>query len=375
MASSRTSAISRALDRYAGIPLVWALGAGRAFRRRRPASERPRIGLLIPAGIGDAVVASAITQDIARQLRASITVVAGRENAGIAPLMPGVSEVATVDFARPLDVLSAVRARNFDAVIDCAPWPRITAAIAAMSSSPCTVGFRTAGQHRHYAYGFAVTHRADRHELENHRDLARALGVDPVSSPSLTVPELSPSLSVLPERYVVCHLWAGGYRAHLREWPLDRWREVIDTILSRGCPVVLTGGPGDRDASERFWRSLSREDLAIDLAGRTTVQELVAILAHSQLVLSVNTGAMHVAAAVGAPTIGLHGPTSAMRWGPVGPRTLAVSSRYDGSGFLNLGWEYDGRRTDCMEGIAPDDVLAAVRSLAPQLLGGAAISA
>ena len=76
--------------------------------------------------------------------------------------------------------------------------------------------------------------------------------------------------------------------------------------------------------------------------------------------MSVNTGVMHLAAAVGAPTIALNGPTSATRWGPIGANVVCVDSELPGCGYLNLGFEYDGHRTDCMRGISVDRVATAV---------------
>jgi ADP-heptose:LPS heptosyltransferase len=73
---------------------------------------------------------------------------------------------------------------------------------------------------------------------------------------------------------------------------------------------------------------------------------------------------MHLAAAVGAPTIALNGPTSAARWGPIGPNVVCVDSELPGCGYLNLGFEYDGRRTDCMQGISVERVATAVRERA-----------
>jgi ADP-heptose:LPS heptosyltransferase len=72
---------------------------------------------------------------------------------------------------------------------------------------------------------------------------------------------------------------------------------------------------------------------------------------------------MHLAAASGAPTVGLNGPTSARRWGPVGERALSVDSGFDGCGYLHFGWEYRGQREDCMVGITVDRVLDAVLGL------------
>ena len=97
----------------------------------------------------------------------------------------------------------------------------------------------------------------------------------------------------------------------------------------------------------------------MSVAGRFRVSELVDVLAHARCVVSVNTGVMHLAAAVGVATIALNGPTSSERWGPIGADVVCVDSELAGCGYLDLGFEYDGRRTDCMAGISVDRVAAA----------------
>jgi ADP-heptose:LPS heptosyltransferase len=101
----------------------------------------------------------------------------------------------------------------------------------------------------------------------------------------------------------------------------------------------------------------------IDLAGRLSLAQVVDLVAGSACVVSVNTGIMHMAAAAGAPTVGLNGPTSAVRWGPIGDLTASVNSSLAGCGYLNLGSEYEGEREDCMVGITVDDVGRAVRQV------------
>src|SRR5918911_1069323 len=78
---------------------------------------------------------------------------------------------------------------------------------------------------------------------------------------------------------------------------------------------------------------------------------------------SSSTGVMHLAAASGAPTVSLNGPTSEARWGPVGERVRSVNADLPGCGYLNLGFEYDRGRTDCMRAISVDRVAEAVLAL------------
>ena len=104
------------------------------------------------------------------------------------------------------------------------------------------------------------------------------------------------------------------------------------------------------------------------LVGRDGFASLCQVLLQSRLVISVNTGVMHLAAILGAPTISLNGPTNNDRWGPVGPRAVGIQSPGEGCGYLHLGFESCNGVTDCMERITVDMVLAAVDGLGGCLL-------
>ena len=104
-------------------------------------------------------------------------------------------------------------------------------------------------------------------------------------------------------------------------------------------------------------------DRVVNVAGKYDLGQVVDLVFRSECVVSVNTGVMHLAAAVGAPTVGLNGPTAETRWGPVGERAVSVNSSFPGCGYLNLGFEYDGHRKDCMAGIPVDRVERAVLEL------------
>jgi heptosyltransferase I len=75
------------------------------------------------------------------------------------------------------------------------------------------------------------------------------------------------------------------------------------------------------------------------------------------MVVSVDTGIMHLAAALGVPVIGLHGPTSSKRWGPIGRNADAIDSPDPGAGYLYLGFEVPAVPPPCMEAISYETVL------------------
>jgi len=110
-----------------------------------------------------------------------------------------------------------------------------------------------------------------------------------------------------------------------KRWPAASFAEVADRLQQEGCgAVVMIGGPDER-ADVAAVNGMMKTP-AIDLAGVTTVGLLPALLSRASLLITNDSGPMHVAAAVSTPVVALFGPTSAVRTGPcgVGHRVLAT---------------------------------------------------
>jgi heptosyltransferase-3 len=350
----------RTLDRTAGVALVAA--AGRLKRRRPRPEEIRRIGILKSTGIGDMILLSGVARDVVAAFpNATVFVIAGDDNAEVAGLIEGI-EVVTVRIGEPLAAVRRVRALSLDVLLDFGQWTRVEAIYSFLSGARFTVGFDTPGQRRHYCYDAAVPHSGDVHEVENYRRLAAALGVQSRALPTVDRPRPNDRASL--GKFVVFHLWPGGYRSELKEWPDESWRGLAERLVERGYSILLTGSAADAERTERFVRSCSDLPGHVEnAAGRYALSELAGVLRESNCVVSVNTGVMHLAAAAGAPTVALNGPTAEARWGPVGERVLSVNADLPGCGYLNLGFEYDRGCPDCMRAISVDRVADAVFAL------------
>jgi len=361
LSGERGNPALRALDRYFGIPVV---AVGGALRRKRPRPhELRRIGVLNATSIGDTVLLSAVVRDIAAAHPQAQTILfAGEAMAPVLRQLDGVT-VVPIRISSPRSAVRTIRAQRLDAVLDFDPWPRIEPVYCLLSGASFAAGFRSPGQHRHYAYDASVEWLYSLHTLENHRRLAEVLGVAASSQPELRASGVVDDLP--PDPYAVFHLWPTGVHSNLKEWSADRWRALARALAERGYSIALSGAPGDVERTREFVAGTPDLDgRLLDLAGKYDLRELLDVLSGSRCVVSVNTGVMHLAAAVGAPTVALNGPTSERRWGPVGERTASVNSSLPGCGYLNFGWEYRGERTDCMQGISVDAVLEAVDRVA-----------
>ena len=363
----RGSTALRHLDFFFGIPVLRLCSW---FRRcgRRPQSPR-RIGMLFNPALGDTLLASAAVEDVrALYPDAHLIVFATAANVAAARLLPGVGAIEMLRIPRPLRSIRVLRQARLDMLLDFTAWQRSTAIYTMLSHAAFTMGFERTGQHRHIGYDQAVPHRGDCHELENLRRLTRALGATTPHEPRLQIPNNSSARRLLNpgQRYIVLHAWASGSKCWMREWPAERWIELVRRLKSPSRVFLLTGSSADEPCCDALFQTLRDEGATVrTLIGREGLAAVAGTLLQAEMLISVNTGILHLGAILGVPTIALNGPTSAARWGAVGPRVANVAPADGSGGYLDLGFEYRGRTENVMAKITVDQVLDVVNALLP----------
>jgi ADP-heptose:LPS heptosyltransferase len=143
-----------------------------------------------------------------------------------------------------------------------------------------------------------------------------------------------------------------------KRWPAENWVGLAERLIGRGFSLILTAGPGEARDADQIAQSLEHKDSFMNLGGRTTLPELARVLQSSDLVISGDTGPMHLAAAVGTPTIGLFGPTDPRRTGPYGSAHQTIWKQIPCSPCFRKP-TCEGR-VDCLRAITVDDVMAGV---------------
>ena len=99
----------------------------------------------------------------------------------------------------------------------------------------------------------------------------------------------------------------------IKQWPVERWRDVARRLqLEMGATVAVTGGAGDTVLARALAEGLPRP--VIDLSGRLSVTETMAVIGALDLFLSPDTGPMHMACAMGTPSVAVFGPSAAERY-------------------------------------------------------------
>ncbi len=148
---------------------------------------------------------------------------------------------------------------------------------------------------------------------------------------------------------------AGASYGSAKCWPPDRFAEALNRVASeRDCDVVLFGTVGEMAVSNAIAAGLKKNP--IDLTGKTAIADLPALLSRCSLFIGNDSGAMHVAGAVGLPIVAIFGPTDPHGTVPVTPRCTVVQQKpYCSPCFLRR-CPTDHR---CMKAVTPHMVEAA----------------
>ncbi len=193
------------------------------------------------------------------------------------------------------------------------------------------------------------------HVIDANLALAAALGaVRPVIR--FPLPEGDPASlpAGLPENKLAVLNPGAGWRS--KRWSPENFGAVSDALQKDfSMQVILNGGPGEESLTRQVQAACRNSD---PLAYIGNLKGLIALLRRSRLMVGPDTGPLHLAAALGVPTIGLYGPTAPQRNGPYGG--LHKSLR---PGNTETSYQHSNARGSTMDRIRPDQVVEAIRQL------------
>ncbi len=226
-------------------------------------------------------------------------------------------------------MISALRAERFDTAVDLFSGPR-SAWLARFSGAPNRYGPLARARGRAWLYTDRVPiQEAGRHLVEQKLQLIRPLiGEGPVDLSLqlvLTGDERGWAEGALRDRgYVegrpLIGFFPGAGWEH-KCWPAERFAELGDR-LGRDADVLILGGVRDRDACQAVAARMKRRPLVFDDV--RSLRRTMALIAQTDLFIANDTGPMHVAVALGRPTIALFGPSDVSKYGPWGPHATVV---------------------------------------------------
>lgn len=214
-------------------------------------------------------------------------------------------------------LIANLRDRHYECVIDAQGLLR-SAAIARASGAQMRIGPSDAREGAVTLYTHrVVSPRASELAVVRMRALAEPLKVPPTPVQFL-LPVQSAAARWADETLADCPdpvILIPGARWNNKRWPAEKFSAIVGRLADIGQNVVILGALAETPACDA---AAYRHKNALNLAGRTSLAQMVALLARARAVVSNDTGPLHVAVALGRPVVGVYGPTNPASVGPFG---------------------------------------------------------
>jgi heptosyltransferase-3 len=321
--------------------------------------------------IGDVLLATPTVRAIkTARPDVRVTMMLNRGTEDVLSGNPDIDEIVVLDkgsLVAQWRLIAGLRRRRFDTVIDLTDGDR-SAFLSWISGAPVRIGFNDEHRWRGRYYTQVVQpvpgvrHRIDR-DLEALKPISIQAGS---KEPQLWLtPEEANSADQLLDQLGVQRsqpivVLQPGARYWFKAWPPDRFAELADRLMSQyGCQVLLGGSDQDIDLAQQI-RQVAKSKPII-MAGRTTIKQFAVIAKKSALFVGSDSGAMHIAAAVGTPMVALFGHSNPDEWGPRGGAVEVIYKGLD----CRICFHPTCLRGEqnCMRQISVEEVFAAVSRL------------
>ncbi|MFO1322679.1 MAG: putative lipopolysaccharide heptosyltransferase III [Burkholderiales bacterium] len=339
---------------------------------------------------GDVLLTSPVFTTLARAAPGiEVDALVYRDTAPMLAGHPAIAQLHTIDrqwkergvvtqMREEWSLLSRLRARDYDLLVHLTEHPRgltLARLLRPRWSVTRERATRSALWRRHFTHFYRLPARTERHVVEQNLDALRRIGVYPdeadrrlVLVPSADAQrrtaELLAEHALAPREFVQVH---PGSRWLFKCWPAERTAALVDLIVADGMAVVLTGAPDDREralttAVLGAVRPATRSRV-VDLTGMLTMAELPALTAAARAFAGVDSAPMHIAAAVGTPTLALFGPSSELAWGPWQVAARVVASDAHSCRPCGLDGCGGGKISECLTTLPVERVHAALSAL------------
>ena len=376
----------RFIDKYIGMPLRLLLYYYQKLRDLFPqkwgGEPHKRILVVKFWGIGNIVRASPIFKAIREQFpQAKVTFITLSQNRGIYEGGELFDEVVYLrlnnartflwDVARQFFNLHR---KKFDLVLNLEPWVNFAEIVSFYIAAAMRIGF-TAPERRSL-YTIRVPFREDEHISKSFSRILFPFGLrTPDDLTPLPVPldkqdknaakELLEQSGMREGDFMVAINVNASNVADFRRWPAERFARLADRIIDEiGAKTVFIGAPNEKHLVQEVLDLMESE--AINLAGKTSLKQAIAVLERADIFVTNDSGPMHLAMAMRTPTVALFGPESPVRYGPVTNLHIAIFKDFDCSPCISFASAKEIKckyNAKCMKEITVDEVFNGVMRL------------
>lgn len=393
--------LAKAVDRYVGIAVCYALVALRELREY----VAPREDLVVANtillvkfwGLGNVVLLLPVVRLLrGRYPKARIVFVSLLRNRDLLDACPHLDDriylndrnVFTLTWTLLTGVLRAHRTRP-DLAVDFEQFARSSTILAVLARSKQIVGLATPGQGRAVLFHKRVRYDDRQHMGQTYLDLARAAGVEE----RVYRPEPMPIAAAHHDevRRFLGSAWSGPGDGPLvlvhpgsgdnflgRRWPAESFAKLADRLVrEEGARVVVSGGASEAGLVCEVMGAMEHGDRAIDAAGKLSGFGLAALIERCACIVTNDTAPVHIASSLGVPVFAFYGPNTPRLYGPLSRGSFAFFRALPCSPCLtNMNYKTSHCRMPvCIRDIGVDEAADRVKSCLAEWRAGAALRA
>ncbi len=342
----------------------------RLFPAAAAAPEPRRIVLLRPCCIGDVVMATAALSALREAFpRAHISWAVGPWSARAIEPHPAIDDLVLLAVDMPLRspsqmarFIGQLRRGRYDMALSLVRSPLMSLAVY-LSGIPFRAGLDSGGRGFGYNLPVAIDAAAREHESEIYLKVIRAIAGRqlgayanlPVPAPALDAVRARLAAAAIDAPFIVAHAGGGsnpGANMADKRFPPAAFAELLNRLTDAlGAGLILLGGPDDAAFVDALARRLHVD--ARNWTGALSFQEIGALALEARVYIGNDTGLTHLAAASGAKTVMIMGPTDPLRYAPFTPDSLALwkpqvlpAGGTAAGQNQNWDWERDGISVD-----------------------------
>ena len=337
------------------------------FNQPIDSSSIKKVLIIRPGGIGDAVLSFPFIREIKHIFNAKIDLLVDARNQEVFNLTPGlIDNIFCYNRGCILNLILKLRKNDYDVIFDTEQWHNFSAITAYLSGAKIIVGFNTR-KSRYKFYTHPVTYLQNDYEAYSFLRLLSALAPHKARM-ELNIPFLEPpdaaftysdGLDRDKKRIVLC-LSASITE---RRWPLQKLRELMGVLLFKNFCVVLIGGRKEISCVNSMIKDVHNKNL-LNFVGRLNLKQTVAILKQGDIFIGFDSGILHLACALGLPTISFFGAGIKEKWALQYERHIVLHKNLSCSPCTIFGYtSHCPRGVECMRSISVDEVVSAVDKL------------
>ncbi len=329
-----------------------------------PENETPEnifsILIIRPGGIGDAVLLIPAIKILKKHYPGShIDILAEKRNSGIFKNNSLITNLYLYDDFKTNGLFKILK-NSYQVVIDTEQWHKLTSIVTYLTKAPVRIGFSTNG--RTDLYSHSVEYKQSDYESVSFLNLVSVLTGKKhrfnTNGDFLNINNKfeNEEFSNYKNRFKSIVGLFTGAKVKERRWGVKKFTALAENLMANSLGVVILGGKDDLNETAKIERILDKKDY-LNLAGKTSLLETVEIISNLDLLISSDSGLMHIAYGAGTSTLSLFGAGIQEKWAPKGNNNHVINRNLACSPCTEFGYTPDCPiKVKCLAEISVEEV-------------------